>query len=145
MIETDFWRHKALSAMSHEEWEALCDGCGKCCLNKLEDNDSGQVYYTNVACRLLDLDTCRCRHYTRRHYLVRDCVELTPEITSQLDWLPRTCAYRLIAEGKPLAWWHPLVCGDPHTIHSAGMSVRRRAISEREAGDLEDHIVDWPE
>jgi uncharacterized cysteine cluster protein YcgN (CxxCxxCC family) len=139
-----FWRRKTLSEMTLDEWESLCDGCGRCCLHKLEDADTAVVSYTEVACRLLDLGTCRCRNYAERTLLVPDCVELTPHNLSNLHWLPPTCAYRRLGEGRDLAWWHPLVSGDPATVHSAGISVRGRALSESEAGDIEDHIAAWP-
>ena len=140
--ELPFWRQKTLAEMSPSEWEKLCDGCGKCCLHKLEDTDSGEISYTNVACRLLDLGTCRCMDYKQRRKLVHDCLQLSPKAIRELKWLPPTCGYRLVDEGKPLAWWHPLVSGDPETVHQAGISVRGRAIAEKQAGDLEDHIVD---
>jgi uncharacterized cysteine cluster protein YcgN (CxxCxxCC family) len=138
-----FWRRKKLAEMSPREWESLCDGCGRCCLEKLRDMDTGTLHFTNVACRQLDLRNCRCKDYEHRKELVPDCVQLTPRNIRRFDWLPETCAYRLVAEGKDLAWWHPLVSGDPKTVHQAGISVRRRAIPEGRAGDLEDHIVDW--
>ena len=131
--------------MTREQWESLCDGCGKCCLLKLEDEDTLELSYTNVACRLLDLGTCQCTRYEERARLVPDCVTLTPDIIPNLRWMPRSCAYRRIYEGKPLLWWHPLISGDPETVHAAGVSVRGRVISERRAGDVEDHIVDWPD
>ena len=139
--EQPFWRHKRLSEMSQPEWESLCDGCGKCCLVKLEDVDTGVIDHTNVACRLLDLGACRCTNYAARDRLVPDCIVLSAERVKTLRWLPATCAYRLVDEGKDLAWWHPLVSGDPDTVHQAGISIRDWAISEREAGDIEDHIV----
>ena len=132
--------------MSTAEWESLCDGCARCCLVKLEDEESGEVAYTDLSCRLLDLDSCRCTRYADRKSLVRDCLSLDPELASSLPWLPSTCAYRCLAEGKPLHEWHPLVTGDPETVHLAGISVRHRAISETEVGEgnVEDHVVDWP-
>lgn len=136
-----FWRITRLADMSQSEWESLCDGCGKCCLNKLEDIDTGELAYTNVACRLLDLGTCRCTRYPDRSRLVPDCVTLTPDNVGALAWMPSTCAYRLLAEGKDLPDWHPLVSGDPDSVHRAGISVRGRAISERHAGPLEHHIL----
>ncbi len=145
MTRPPFWRLKPLSKMSAEEWESLCDGCAKCCLEKLEDIDTGKVVYTNVACRLLDTDSCLCTDYTRRGHLVDDCEQLTAKSIPTLKWLPDTCAYFLLANGKDLPWWHPLVSGDPETVHRAGMSVRGRAVPESAAGDLEDHIVNWPD
>jgi uncharacterized cysteine cluster protein YcgN (CxxCxxCC family) len=139
-----FWKRKRLSEMTREEWESLCDGCGRCCLHKLRDDDTGELSFTNVACRLLDLTTARCGDYARRRSRIPDCVSLTPQGLSEIDWLPPSCAYRRLAEGRDLAWWHPLVSGSPDTVHAAGVSVRGRAISERRAGPLEHHIVDWP-
>ena len=138
-----FWKTKSMGEMTPEEWESLCDGCGKCCVHKLEDWDTGEVSYTNVACRLLDLGTCRCSNYPNRKRFVPDCLILSVNSVEEMDWLPETCAYRLVASGKDLAWWHPLVSGDPETVHQAGISVRGRVISERRAGDLTDHVVDW--
>jgi uncharacterized cysteine cluster protein YcgN (CxxCxxCC family) len=133
-----FWKTKSLEQMTREEWESLCDGCGRCCLHKLRHEE------TNELCRLLDLDSCRCTDYPRRQRRVPDCVSLTPEALKEIDWLPPSCAYRRVRDGKGLAWWHPLVSGDPETVHQAGVSVRGRAISERRAGALEDHIAAWP-
>lgn len=133
-----------MSEMSRQEWEALCDGCGKCCLHKLEDEDTGEIHYTSVACRLLNLGTCACRDYQNRQAKVPDCVQLDPQSAQTLAWLPSTCAYRLIAEHKPLPWWHPLVSGDPRTVHQAGASIKGRAISETRAGPLDQYIVVWP-
>lgn len=130
--------------MTAAEWESLCDGCGRCCLHKLEDEDDGTISYTNVACELLNIGTCRCRDYVGRRRRVPDCVQLTPEVVGTLAWLPSTCAYRLLSEGKALAWWHPLVSGDPDSVHRAGISVRGRAVPENRAGPLDHHIVDWP-
>ena len=142
---TPYWKSKSLGEMTRQEWESLCDGCGRCCLLKLEDVDSGHIDFTNVACRLLDLGSCRCTRYSERKRFVPDCVVLTPGNIEQISWMPATCAYRLIAEGRELYWWHPLVSGSTETVHSAGVSVRGRAISEKRAGDLEDHIVEWPD
>jgi uncharacterized cysteine cluster protein YcgN (CxxCxxCC family) len=141
-----FWERRTLAEMTAEEWESLCDGCGRCCLVKLEDIDSGELAYTDVACRLLDCGTCRCTSYANRAELVTDCVSFTASSIGDLDWMPATCAYRLIAEGKALYWWHPLVSEDPETVHIAGISVRGRAISEigLTFGELEDHVVEWP-
>ncbi len=145
MAEQPFWRRKTLAEMTRGEWESLCDGCAKCCLDKLEDEDTGEISYTEVACRLLDLGTCRCTDYANRQRFVPDCVVLTARTVTRLTWLPSTCAYRLVSEGKDLEWWHPLVSGDPETVHRAGISVRGRAVPEALAGDLEDHVVRWPE
>jgi uncharacterized cysteine cluster protein YcgN (CxxCxxCC family) len=140
---TAFWKTKSLRQMTRQEWESLCDGCGKCCLHKLEDEDTGEIALTNVACRYLDLETCRCRDYSNRAANVPDCVELTPGKATMLRWLPETCAYRLVARGEDLAWWHPLVSGNPNTVHEAGISVRTKAVSEDEVSDLERHVIDW--
>ena len=142
--DAPFWKTKRLHEMSGPEWESLCDGCGRCCLHKLRDAESDELAFTDVACHLLDTASCRCRHYETRRRHVPDCVSLTPAALDGIDWLPPTCAYRRLEEGRDLAWWHPLVSGDPATVHSAGVSVRGRAVSERKAGPLEDHIVDWP-
>jgi len=139
-----FWKVKPLERMTRAEWESLCDGCGRCCLHKLRDEDTDAVAHTNVACRLLTIETCRCADYANRRAWVPDCVKLTPKRLSAIDWLPPTCAYRMLAEGRDLAWWHPLVSGDPETVHRAGVSVRGKAIRERDAGPFEHHIVDWP-
>jgi uncharacterized cysteine cluster protein YcgN (CxxCxxCC family) len=143
-VDQPFWQSKTLAEMSEAEWESLCDFCGRCCLHKLEDDETGEVHYTDVACKLLDLGACRCSNYEKRREFVDDCVKLTPESAS-LRWLPRSCAYRRLVEGKKLHWWHPLVSGDPATVHKAGISVRGRAVAEDKAGNLLDHIVTWPE
>ena len=145
MAEKPFWRRKTLAEMTRGEWESLCDGCARCCLDKLEDDDTSEISYTEVACRLLDLGTCRCTDYSNRTRFVPDCVVLAPRTVARLTWLPSSCAYRLISEGRDLAWWHPLVSGDPESVHRAGVSVRGRAVPEAVAGDLEDHVVHWPE
>ncbi|GBQ33502.1 YcgN family cysteine cluster protein [Gluconacetobacter azotocaptans] len=139
-----FWQVRRLDEMTTEEWESLCDGCGRCCLHKLREDETDTVLYTDVACRLLDTDSCRCSDYAGRQRKVPDCVRLTPDALEDIDWLPPSCAYRLVADGRPLAWWHPLVSGRPETVHEAGVSVRGRAVSERRAGPLEHHIADWP-
>ena len=139
-----FWKTKTLAEMTPEEWESLCDGCGRCCLHKLRDDDTGEIAWTNVACRLLDTKTCQCSDYASRRRRVPDCVRLTPEGLAEIDWLPPSCAYRRIEEGRGLAWWHPLVSGNPATVHEAGVSVSGRAIDERIAGNLEYHLADWP-
>ncbi len=130
MAEEPFWRRKTLAEMTRSEWESLCDGCAKCCLDKLEDEDTGEIRYTEVACRLLDLGTCRCTDYANRKRFVPDCVILTARRVDRLAWLPSTCAYRLLSEGKDLEWWHPLVSGDPETVHRAGVWVRGREVPE---------------
>lgn len=132
MKEKPFWKRKPLEKMTAAEWESLCDGCGQCCLHKLEDEDTRQVYYTGVACRLLDLHTCRCKNYAERLKEVPSCLVLSPGRVRELKWLPKTCAYRLLAEGKDLPGWHPLVSGNPQTVHWAGISVRDKAVSEEE-------------
>jgi uncharacterized protein len=147
MDEIPFWRRKTLAQMTRAEWESLCDGCGRCCLNKLEDEDTGRIHFTDVGCRLLNGETCRCRDYEHRLDEVSDCLQLTPENVAGLTWLPPTCGYRLIAQGRDLYWWHPLVSGDPETVHIAGVSVRGRVSAyEQDVPDdqLEDHLVDWP-
>jgi len=141
-IKPPFWQSKTLDQMPEEEWESLCDGCGLCCLHKLEDADTGYVSYTNVACRLLNTDTCRCNKYQKRKKLVPDCVILKPQDVKKFKWLPPTCAYRLISEGKDLYPWHPLLSGSPDTVINSGISISGKIISERNAGDLQDHIID---
>ena len=141
MGEVKFW-DKPLAALDRGEWEALCDGCGKCCLHKLEDEDSGEIHATNVACRLLDRYTARCTNYRGREAYVPDCVRLTSSKIGALAWLPSTCAYRLRSEGKALPGWHYLVCGDREAVHRAGMSVRGWTVAEDEAGSLEHHLVE---
>lgn len=139
------WWTKPLAEMNRREWEALCDGCGRCCLHKIEDSDTGRIYYTRVACRLLDLERCRCTNYPQRAALVDDCVRLTPETIGDARWLPKTCAYRRLAEGRPLAWWHPLVSGDPETVRRAGISVSGRVLSESHVppDGIEEHVIRW--
>lgn len=141
--EPPFWEAKTLAQMSRAEWESLCDGCGRCCLHKLRDPD-GEIHFTNVACRLLDGTSCACRDYPRRAQRVPDCVQLTPETLDEIDWLPPSCAYRLLSEGKRLPSWHRLVCGDENRVHETGASVRGRTVDERYAGPLEHHVADWP-
>jgi uncharacterized cysteine cluster protein YcgN (CxxCxxCC family) len=141
-----FWE-LPLGTLNRDEWEALCDGCGKCCLNKLEDEDTGEVALTRVACRLLDCETCRCSSYENRHAFVPECITLTVEtIPRHLYWLPVTCAYRLRHQGRPLPEWHPLLTGDPDSPHRAGAGMRGRAVSEAEVpeDDWEDHIIEEP-
>jgi hypothetical protein len=142
MDQPRFWETVPLDRMSRAQWESLCDSCGKCCLHKLEDEDSGELMPTNVACRLLDRRTGRCGDYRNRRAYVPECVRLTPRLVRTLDWLPSTCAYRLLDEGKPLYDWHPLISGDPESVKRAGQSVSGWTVSEDEAGDLDHHLVD---
>ncbi len=139
-----FWESKALAEVTSAEWEALCDGCGKCCLHKLEDEETGELFHTNVACKLLNLTTGRCTRYAERFRWVPDCVQLTPSLVRRVNWLPPTCAYRLRAEGRPLPDWHPLRTGDPDSTGRAGRSVRGWALPERRGRRLEHHIIEWP-
>jgi uncharacterized cysteine cluster protein YcgN (CxxCxxCC family) len=142
-----FWRVKPLEAMSREEWESLCDGCGRCCLVKLEEEETGLIHATDVACQLFDAGSCRCSDYANRSARVPDCVTLTPEAVRSLGWLPPTCAYRLIAEGEDLKWWHPLVSGDPDTVIAAGVSVKGRvSASESDLSHeaIATRIKTWP-
>ena len=136
-----FWE-RPLASLSRAEWEALCDGCGKCCLHKLEDADTGEVQATNIACTLLDRHSCRCTNYRGRRAYVPDCLRLTAGNVGRFAWLPTTCAYRLRAEGKDLPDWHYLICGDREAVHRAGMSARGWTVSEDQAGDIEHHLVD---
>jgi uncharacterized cysteine cluster protein YcgN (CxxCxxCC family) len=140
----EFWREKTLDEMSRAEWESLCDGCGRCCLHKLRDDDTGELDFTNVACRLLNTQTAQCSDYKNRRKKVPDCVQLTPAKLRQIDWLPPSCAYRRVAEGKDLPPWHPLRSGTPDTVTESGASVAGKCIDERDAGPLEHHVVDWP-
>ena len=141
-----FWQVKRLEEMSRGEWESLCDGCARCCLLKLEDEDTGSIAYTRIACRLLDSRTCRCTDYASRSRRVPGCIVLTPQtLPRTVHWLPDTCAYRLLWEGRELDWWHPLVSGDPATVHEAGISVRGRTVPEDQVTEEEeqDHVVEW--
>lgn len=145
--EEPFWRAKTLEEMSAREWESLCDGCGRCCLVKLEDEDNGDIHFTDIGCKLLDADSCRCMDYSRRRRRVPDCVKLTPGAARSLSWLPFTCAYRALAEGRDLAWWHPLVSGSNATVHEAGVSVRGRVSASEDDVPVElwpERIVKWP-
>jgi uncharacterized cysteine cluster protein YcgN (CxxCxxCC family) len=137
-----FWEEKPLEKMTRSEWESLCDGCGKCCLHKLEDEDSGELLPTNVACRMLDRRTGYCSDYRNRRIHVPECVRLTPRLAREIEWLPGTCAYRLLAAGEMLPDWHPLITGDPDSTRKAGQSVSGWTVSEDEAGDLEYHLID---
>lgn len=141
-----FWEEKTLEEMTTEEWESLCDGCGRCCLMKLEDEESGEIFTSDVHCRLLDGESCKCTDYPNRLAKVPDCIKLDPQNVRTISWIPATCAYRRLAEGKGLAWWHPLISGDPETVAAIGVSVRGRTISEEKVkpGEWEDHVADWP-
>jgi uncharacterized cysteine cluster protein YcgN (CxxCxxCC family) len=138
MTPEPFWRTKRLDEMTPAEWESLCDGCGLCCLIRLEDEETGEVIPTRVACRLFDPDACRCGNYAQRRRHVPDCIKLTPEIIPKLAWMPLSCAYRRIHEGRDLAPWHPLIAGDPESVHAAGISVRGQTISESALGAPEE-------
>lgn len=140
-----FWARKTLAEMTHEEWESLCDGCGRCCTVKLIDEETERLYYTNVACHLLNITQCRCRDYAHRARRVPGCLVLSFPLADQLQQLPRSCAYRRISEGRGLADWHPLVSGDPHSVHRAGVSVRGKVVCERyiHPQQLADQIVEW--
>ena len=146
-LRPNYWQGREIHSFSQQEWEALCDGCGKCCLNKLEDEDTGEVALTRVACRLLDDATCLCAHYDTRHQFVPECIVLTPKtLKDNMYWLPQTCAYRLVYEGKPLFDWHPLISGDAETVHQSFVSMRNRTVSEFEVAedDWEDFIIEEP-
>lgn len=131
-MEKDFWKKKKLSEMTREEWEALCDGCGVCCLEKLEDEDTGEIIFTNTACRYLDPETCQCAVYEERYVKAPECFDLTPENIDEVTWLPSTCAYRLLNEGKKLPWWHYLITGSREAVSNAGVSVRDRVVKNDE-------------
>ena len=138
-----FWETKSLAEMTTEEWESLCDGCGKCCLIKLEDEDTGEIAFTSVVCDLIDLDTCRCTHYSERCTLVPECIDLKQHDFAEYKWLPDTCAYRLLTDGKSLPDWHPLNSGTHESVKDAGVSISCYAIKESQVDDPEDHIIEW--
>ncbi len=146
MSEPPFWKRKTLEEMTPGEWESLCDGCGRCCLNKLEDWDTGEIFWTNIGCELLDCESCKCKDYNNRFEKVADCIQLTAENVRTIDWLPPTCAYRLVGEGKDLHAWHPLVSGDEASVHNAGISIRGRAIEDDgiDPARYEEYLVNWP-
>ena len=139
----DDWLDKPLDKLDAAQWESLCDGCGKCCMSKLQDADSGKVYYTNIACELFDADTCRCRDYAHRTEKVVGCVSLSLQRLDEFEWLPQSCAYRLRLNSQPLPEWHPLKSGDADSVHEAGVSVRGKSVDFKQAGPIEHHIVDW--
>lgn len=143
MTEGRFWETKSLEEMNKDEWESLCDGCGRCCLLKLEDEDTLELYYTSVVCQYHDNDNCCCTKYAERSTLVPDCIQVTPQVAREEKWLPATCTYRLLAEGKPLFDWHPLISGDPMSVHTAGVSVKNKTIDEQyvHPDELEEHII----
>ncbi len=138
-----FWETKKLAEMTTEEWESLCDNCGKCCLNKLEDEDTGEIAFTSVVCDLIDLESCRCSRYNERCSLVPECIDLKQHDFAEYNWLPSTCAYRLLIDGETLPDWHPLVSGNPVSVKDAGVSISSYAIKESQVEDLEDHIIEW--
>ena len=137
-----FWE-LPLAELTREEWESLCDGCGRCCLHKIEDADTGAISDTNVACKLLDTESAQCTDYRHRKALVPDCLRLTLRVVPDANWLPSSCAYRLRYDNEPLPEWHPLISGDPKGAVTGGVSVAGRVISEVDAGPLEHHLVDW--
>jgi uncharacterized cysteine cluster protein YcgN (CxxCxxCC family) len=142
-----FWERLSLQEMSNDQWESLCDGCGRCCLIKLEDEDTDIVHYTDVACSLLDCDSCKCRNYPKRQFFVPNCLSLDPKHIDELSWLPPSCAYSRVNEGRALSWWHPLISGSDDTVHEAGVSVRHKVVQEDDVPDeeYEDRLVTWPE
>jgi uncharacterized cysteine cluster protein YcgN (CxxCxxCC family) len=144
---TNFWETKTLSEMTIEEWESLCDGCGKCCLIKLEDDKTGEIFFTSVVCDLIDLKTCRCTRYSERCRLVPECIDLKQHDFTHYTWLPATCAYRLLADGGELPRWHPLVSGKRNSVSQAGVSIRSFAMKQAEIGkaDLTDYRIKWLE
>jgi len=139
-MNDQFWKRKSLGELSTREWESLCDGCALCCMHKLEDEDTGDILYTDIACRLLDIETCRCTDYKARAKRVADCLVLSADRPEAFQWLPASCAYRRLSEGKDLPDWHPLLSGVPESVHTVGVSMRGRAISENEA---ENAAEDW--
>lgn len=142
-IVQPFWKRKTLAELTYEEWESLCDGCGLCCLQKLEDDEDGGIYYTRIACKLLDLNTCKCTNYTNRKQFVPDCIQLTPEHTADFHWLPNSCAYRLVAEGKDLPIWHHLICENHDAVHTERISQSGRMLSEQDVNEneWEQHLI----
>lgn len=140
-----FWKTTPLDKMDRDQWESLCDGCGKCCLLKLEDEDTGDIAYTRIHCKLLDSKTCQCSDYANRKSKVEDCVKLTPAGLEEINWMPKSCAYRLIRDGKDLPDWHHLICGDKERIHAEGQSIKGRTVSEETVFDEDqiDWIIDW--
>ena len=144
---SEWWNTKTLAELTQSEWESLCDGCAKCCLHKLEDEDSGNIFYTKVRCKHLDEEQCRCTDYANRSTLVPNCIQLNRDNVADLNWLPSSCAYRLRANNQPLEQWHPLVSGSKTTVHEAGISIRGRAISDEyvHPDGFDEHIISWVE
>lgn len=144
---SDWWNQLSLAELSAQQWEALCDGCAKCCLHKLQDEDTREVFYTRVRCRYLQEESCQCSDYPRRSVMVPECIRLEQHTVADLDWLPSTCAYRLRANGEPLPDWHYLVSGSRETVHELGVSIRGRAISDEyvHPDGYDEHIVTWVE
>lgn len=140
-MTTKFWEQKTLSEMTQDEWERLCDGCAKCCIHKLEDEDTGIIYGTNVVCQYLNQENCQCTEYKQRSHLVPDCVTLSRDNIDDVYFMPNTCSYRLLAEGKPLPSWHPLITGNPNSVHEAGQSVKGKVVSELDTDDLMHHLT----
>lgn len=142
-----FWEQKKLDELSDAEWESLCDGCGRCCLNKLEDEDTGEIHYTDIACKLLDTTSCRCQHYSTRFKHVPDCLQVRPLDAQKLSWLPASCAYVKVFKGEPLADWHPLISGNPLSVHNAGIGVGGRCVPENEVplNEWAHHLIVWAE
>ncbi|KAA0439623.1 MAG: YcgN family cysteine cluster protein [Candidatus Thioglobus sp.] len=144
-MKNNFWQTLSLKEMTKAQWESLCDGCGRCCLHKIEDEDSNEIYFSNVVCRYIDEETCRCTHYKTRQSLVPDCLSIYPDWAEKFRWLPPTCAYRLLSEGKDLFVWHPLISGSVDSVHLAGISVRGRTFKDDEIdpNDIHKHIITW--
>ncbi len=134
-MKDQYWKRKSLAEMNAAEWEGLCDGCALCCMHKIEDKDTGEIFYTDIACRLLDVNTCRCTDYANRAKKVADCLVLSVDEPKAFSWLPDSCAYRRLANGQDLPVWHPLITGDPDSVHEAGISVRGKAVSENETSE----------
>ena len=144
MVKKDnFWKSKTLKQMTNDEWESLCDGCGKCCIHKLEDIDTGEISVSNVSCMYIDLKTCGCKDYKYSHKNVKDCIKLTPETINKINWLPNTCSYKLVLNNDDLPDWHHLISGDKNTIHERGMSVKNYSINEKDIKDVNEYILDW--